>query len=374
MKISRLKYLEANHHYVPIKFLIITLLCISPDIFVAKSQTSTYSNEFLNIGVDAGSLSQGNSVVSSVDGIYAGYYNPSGLVGQKTPMEISAMHTNYFSGMAQYDYIGFGYKGNDSLSIGLSLVRFGVDDIPNTLNLVDPNGNVNYDRISYFSVADYALFLTLAKISKIRNLAWGASVKIIYRKQGEFASAYGFGFDLGVKYFNKSWKFGAILRDATSTFNIWIFNEELFKEAFITTNNEMPSNSLELTLPKLIIGTAKEFKFSDKILLLTEIDLDMHFDGEHHSLIKAKPLSIDPHLGIQLSYLQNVFIRAGIDKFQLIDDFDKNNKLIFQPSLGIGFSFYNFSLDYALTDVGDLTIAPVSHIFSLKYDFGKIHK
>jgi hypothetical protein len=274
--------------------------------------------------------------------------------------------------MAQFDYIGFGYKANDSLSLGVSIIRFGVDDIPNTLNLVDPNGNVNYDRVSYFSVADYAFLFSLAKKSKIQNLVWGANLKIIYRKQGEFARAYGFGFDFGAKYFIKTWKFGAILKDATSTFNMWIFNEELFKETYITTNNEIPTNSLELTLPKLIIGTAKEFKFSDKIYLLAEMDFDFNFDGEHHSLIKAKPLSIDPHLGFQMSYLQNVFVRAGVDKFQVIDDFDKNNKLILQPSLGIGFRFYNFSLDYALTDVGDLTIAPVSHIFSIKYAFGKI--
>ena len=46
-------------------------------------------------------------------------------------------------------------------------IRFGVDDIPNTLNLVDADGNVNYDRITYFSVADYALLLSLAKKSKL---------------------------------------------------------------------------------------------------------------------------------------------------------------------------------------------------------------
>ena len=115
------------------------------------------------------------------------------------------------------------------------------------------------------------------------------------------------------------------------------------------------------------MGFGRVFKFNQKLTLLAEIDCDVYFDGEHHSLIKAKPLSIDPHIGLQISYLKNVFLRVGVDRFQLAEDFDKSNKLSFQPSIGLGFSLFNFSLDYALTDVGDMTIAPISHIFSLKY-------
>jgi hypothetical protein len=88
-------------------------------------------------------------------------------------------------------------------------------------------------------------------------------------------------------------------------------------------------------------------------------------------LISSNLVNLDPHLGIQFSYLRNIHLRAGIDKFQLIEDFDNTNKLMFQTSLGIGFYIYRFSLDYALTDVGDFSVAPISHIFSLKYNFGK---
>lgn len=334
-------------------------------------QSVTYSNEYLNIGIDAASLAKGNAVIATIEGACAAYWNPAGLVYMKNTFEASLMHANYFSGLAQYDFLGFSYKISDSLMLGISAIRFGVDDIPNTLNLLDANGNVNYDRISYFSVADYALFLSLGRKSKFSGLSWGASVKLIYRKQGEFASAYGFGFDLGAQYAYNKWRFGASLRDATSTFNMWIFNNNLYEEIFNATGNELPSNSLELTLPKLLVGFGRFFKFNQKLMLLAEIDLDLHFDGEHHSLIKAKPLSVDPHMGLQISYMKNVFLRIGIDRFQVSADFDNSKKISLQPSLGIGFSLYNFSLDYALTDVGDMTIAPASHIFSLKYAFGK---
>ena len=35
----------------------------------------------------------------------------------------------------------------------------------------------------------------------------------------------GFGFDLGMQYeLSENWRFASVLRDATSTFNAWIFN------------------------------------------------------------------------------------------------------------------------------------------------------
>jgi len=365
---TRFTYLKNNYHF-RWKYLIscIAFLCLSSNV---QSQFVSYSNEFLNIGVDATSLARGNSVIATTSGACSGYWNPAGLVNMQRKFEVSLMHANYFSGLAQYDYLGFSYKASDSLALGISIIRFGVDDIPNTLNLVDADGNVNYDRITYFSVVDYALLLSLGKISKLQGLSWGASVKLVYRKQGDFASAYGFGFDAGAQYRLGKWRFGLSLRDATSTFNLWVFKKELFEEVFIATGNEVPSNSLELTSPKLLAGFAREFKFNEKLTLLAEVDFDLHFDGEHHSLIKGKPLSLDPHFGLEFSYLRNVFVRAGIDRLQLIEDFDETNKLVMQPSIGLGFSLFNFSLDYALTDVGDMTIAPVSHIFSLKYVFG----
>ncbi len=332
-----------------------------------KGQFATYSNEFLNIGVDASSMAKGNAVTASVSGVYSSYWNAAGLVNTSQKLELAIMHANYFSGLAQYDYFGAAYKLSDSLSLGVSAIRFGVDNIPNTLNLIDANGNVNYDRISYFSVADYAFLFSLGRKSKIVNLNWGASVKIIYRQQGDFASAYGFGFDVGAQYKLNKWLFGANLRDATSTFNIWIFDTEKFDKVFEQTSNKIPDNSLELSSPKLIAGVAREFELNNKINLMAELDMDLYFDGEHHSLIKAKPISLDAYIGLEIRYLRNVYLRAGVNRFQIYEDFDNENKFTFQPNIGLGISFFNFSLDYALTDVGDMTIAPVSHIFSLKY-------
>lgn len=349
---------------------IIGILLLVGFSFEMKGQFAKYSNEFLNIGVDAGSFALGKSVVANTNGVCAGYWNPAGIIRMDNKMETSLMHSNYYSGLAQYDYAGFAYKTNDSLALGLSFIRFGVDDIPNTLDLIDSEGNVNYDRISYFSVADYSLLLSFSKKSKLKSLLWGGSLKLIYRQQGDFANAYGFGFDIGSQYFLDKWKFGAVFRDATSTFNVWIFNKEKFESAFVETGNEIPENSLELTAPKLLLGCARDFVFNKKISLLAELNFDVNFDGEHNSIIAFQPISVDPHLGIELKYLNNIYLRAGVNQLQQVEDFGNSNKLYMQSSIGVGFSLFNLSLDYALTDVGDMSVTPVSHIFSIKYSFG----
>ena len=79
-------------------------------------------------------------------------------------------------------------------------MRFGTDNIANTLNLFDANGAIDYSRISFFSVADYAFFASYArKMSWLPGLRVGGSVKVIYRNVGSFANGWGFGFDIGAQ-------------------------------------------------------------------------------------------------------------------------------------------------------------------------------
>ena len=70
----------------------------------------------------------------------------------KSNLQLGLMHSEYFAGIAKYDYGAIASR-LDSQSVGaLSIVRFGVDNIPNTTQLVDANGNVDYDKISTFKI------------------------------------------------------------------------------------------------------------------------------------------------------------------------------------------------------------------------------
>ena len=82
---------------------------------VTFSQVAKYSNEFLNVGVGARALSMANANVASVNDVTAGYWNPSGLLLQKSNLQVGLMHAEYFAGIAKYDYFGAS-KRIDSIS------------------------------------------------------------------------------------------------------------------------------------------------------------------------------------------------------------------------------------------------------------------
>jgi hypothetical protein len=333
------------------------------------AEVPKYSNEFLAIGVGARAFGMSHSVVASTRDVTAGYWNPAGLLGIEKDVDIGLMHAEYFAGIAKYDYAGFAIR-IDSRSVGsLSIIRFGVDDIPNTLELMDHNGNIRYDRITAFSAADYGFLFSYARSTRIEGMSLGGNAKLIYRRTGDFARAWGFGFDLGVQYRVRLWHFGANARDVTSTFNAWSFNTEDLEEVFQATGNEIPSNSLELTMPRLILGAARSFRLHDKFNMLAELNTDVTFDGKRHVLASTSFLSIDPHLGLEFDYNRLVFLRLGIGNIQLIPDFEKQKSFDFQPSLGLGIHWRNFTVDYALTDISDQSIALYSNIFSLKFNF-----
>jgi hypothetical protein len=241
--------------------------------------------------------------------------------------------------------------------------------------LIDANGNVNYDRITTFSAIDWGFLVSYAKTTKIPGLRLGGSAKIIRRKVGDFAGAWGFGLDAGAQYDYKKWKFAAMARDITTTFNAWSFNlSEEMKQTFVATGNKIPENSVEITLPKLLLGGARKFDFSQKISLLAELNVDATFDGKRNVLIKSKPISMDPHFGLEASYMNIVFLRAGVGNYQAYTNAFGSKVRTFQPNIGVGVKIKMVTIDYALTDIGDQSVALYSNVFSLKVDLNKKQK
>lgn len=336
------------------------------------TQALKYSNEFLNIGVGARALGMSNSYVTSVNDVTGGYWNPAGLLGIGNQHQVALMHSEFFAGIAKYDYGAYATRLDSASVLGITLIRFGVDDIPNTTELINANGNIDYNRITTFSATDFAFLVSYAKTLKIPGLRLGANAKIIRRRLGNFAGSWGFGLDAGAQYDYKKWKFAAMARDVTSTFNAWTYNlSEETKAVFMATGNEIPENSVEIALPELLVGGARKFDFSPKIALLTELNLDATFDGKRNVLIKSKALNMDPHLGIEISYMNLVFLRAGIGNYQSYTDVVGKKIKTFQPNIGLGIRIKSVTIDYALTDIGDQSVALYSNVFSIKVDLNK---
>ena len=337
---------------------------------IIKAQAlRNYSNEFLAIGVDAAALGMSKSVVASTNDVNSGYWNPAGLVNIKD-YQGSLMHSSYFAGIANYNYAAFAMPIDKRSALGVSIIRFGVDDILNTTELIDSQGNIDFNRISLFSAADYALTISYARNLILKDVYFGMNAKIVRRTIGDFANSWGVGLDAGIQYEKGNWKFGLMLRDISTTFNIWTIDTDAFatiQNAIPGQNQELPE-ATEITKPKIQFGLARSFRLGRFFNLLTEADLNMRF-AKTNDLISTSIASIDPALGFQLDYDEFVFLRAGIGNFQNTIEFDGSKNLSLQPNFGVGFLYNGIQIDYALTNIGSLGNALFSNIFSVKIDY-----
>jgi Type IX secretion system protein PorV len=320
------------------KTIAILLLFIS--LLTHAQAVRKYSNEFMNIGVDAAALGMSNAVTAMTGDVNSGYWNPAGLLTIENS-EAALMHASYFANIAQYDYAGYAKKIDDRSAWGVSLIRFGVDDILNTTQLIDSEGNIDYNRISLFSTADYGLTFSYARRpTLIEGLRYGVNAKVIRRIIGDFANSWGFGFDFGLQYEKDDWHYGLMLRDITTTYNVWAIDEDKYnaiKDA-VAGQNQEPPESTEITLPKAQLGIAKKFEFHYDYTLLAAVNLNMQF-ARTNDVIASDMVSIDPALGFEFGYTDLVFLRAGVGNFQNVEQIDGSKKVNFQPNIGLGFKY-----------------------------------
>ncbi|TWI79092.1 hypothetical protein IQ13_3490 [Lacibacter cauensis] len=355
---------------------VILLCCVKP-----FAQIRIYSNEFLNIGAGSRAFGMGSAQVASVNDATAGYWNPAGLTGVQNDPSLSLMHAEYFAGIGKYDFGALAIPvANNKRTVGLSFLRFAVDDIPNTLYLIEPDGSVNYANIRSFSSADYAVILSVAqKLKETANkqMSIGVNAKVIHRNVGTFARAWGFGLDLGFQMKGKNWSFGAAARDITTTFNAWSFSfTEREKEVLFLTNNEIPVKSTELTAPRLVVGGAYDFKFRKNVTLKAEANLDFTFDGQRNTVISSDVINADPRIGVELNLKDVFFLRGGVFNFQKTyadgDTLNQKKVWIYQPGAGAGFKLGTaFYVDYAFTNLANQSNPLYTHIVSLRLDLLK---
>jgi hypothetical protein len=359
---------------------VLCVLCAQHSI----AQKRIYVNEYLNIGVGARGLAMSNAQAASVGDVTSGYWNPAGLMNVKQDYQAGLMHAEYFSGNAKYDYgsVAMPLK-NKNRVVGLSVMRFAIDDIPNTIDYVQPDGSFDESKLKSMTAGDYAVLLSYAQGLKLfKNnediqTTVGGNAKIIYRHLGDMANAWGVGIDVGIQARYKDWRLGVMAKDITTTYTSWSFNlSERDKEVFQQTGNEIPIKSYEVMLPRLNFGAARYFMPSDnKFQFLAEVNLDLTTDGKRNTLISSKAVSIDPRLGLEGSYKNMIFLRGGVGNFQrVLDDADTTNTkkiMLFQPSVGLGLKIKGFMVDYAFTSLLTQSNPLYTHIISLRIDINR---
>ena len=163
----------------------LVVLCISgilttfvPDQLVAQ-KVAKYGADFLAGGVGGRALGMGGTHAGIVRDVSAVYWNPAGLAGIEYP-EIAYMHAERFAGIISFDYAGGAIPLSKTSTVGIAIIRSGVDDIPNTLNAWDAERNQPKPNpenfIERFSAADYAFMLTYAR-SISKDLSVGGNRK-----------------------------------------------------------------------------------------------------------------------------------------------------------------------------------------------------
>jgi hypothetical protein len=364
-------------------FLLILIGCSLTSI---NAQQRKYVNDYLNLGVGGRGTGMSGAQIASVNDVTSAFWNPAGISYVTSDLQVGLMHSEYFSGIAKYDYLGTAFPmKNKKGVIGLSLIRYAIDDIPYTLDLIQRDGTVDYTKIKAISSQDYAGLISFAQPLKLKHFAGredadirvGGNLKIIHRSIGSMANAWGAGLDIGAQAKIGRWKLGAVIKDFTTTYTLWSFSfTENEKRILRQTGNDIVSKSAEMATPRIILGAGRNFPLSKKMSLLAELNTDITTDGKRYgNLINVKPFSVDPRIGAELSYKKLLYLRAGLGNFQrVLNDNDTSNTkktTLFQPTLGLGVKIKHFAIDYSFSSLNIQSSALYSHFISLRIDINK---
>ena len=331
------------------KRLFLLFFALSTLVITTEAQVvfSKYAGEFLAVGVGGRASAMGGAQSAAVRDVTAGYWNPAGLAFIDYP-QIALMHEEHFGNLINYNYASVAIPYGKEMRFGVSLIRLGVDGIPDTrealidgvtkeviYDITNPRARLDPSRITEFNNTDYALYLTFAK-RHTDKFYFGANAKLIRRDIAEFG-ATGIGFDVGAVYmpYNNLY-FGANIQDVTTTLIAWDTGRQ------------------ELISPTLKIGTAYSLEILGGVLT-PAVDFDVKFEGrEFASNFNIGPVSFDHHFGLEFNFQDLVAIRGGYN--------DVN-----QFTMGAGLKLPKLNIDYSFMRMNSSEIErlPDSHRISL---------
>jgi len=328
----------------------ISLALLSPQ---AKAQDVVkYGADFLAGGVGGRALGMGGAFVGHANDVTSGYWNAAGLQALTYP-QAAYMHAERFGGIVSFDYGAAAFPLTARSTVGISFFRSGVDNIANTLAAFNPDTGLPRPNpenfITFFSAADYGFYLSYAR--RLRgNLSVGVTGKIIRRSIGDFASAWGYSFDVGAQYKIGRVQFGLNLQDATSMIQSWSVNQSQFAEFEETFGETAPQGGTEMVLPVARLGAATNIPFTEDIGFTLGMDVDLAFDGQQAYAFNTGEISFHPRLGGEVTYKGLVALRGGISNVTTSDRYGTQ----LTPTVGAGLNISQVSVDYGFGDFGGL--------------------
>jgi hypothetical protein len=337
-------------------FFAVLLLVVSCVTTLADGpKVAKYAGEFIAIGVGGRALGMGGAYVALANDVTAGYWNPAGLSLVTYP-EITLMHDERFAGLVNYDYGAVAFPSGTKASIGFSVIRLGVDGIPDTrealvdastsdllkiYDIYNPNARIDPSRVTYFNSADWAFYFTYAKQLN-QDLSYGVNLKIIRRDMGS-NSATGIGFDVGGRMLlTEKLVLGVNLQDITTTLIAW------------------DTRTKELISPTAKIGGAYFIDlFGGQIA--PAMDFDVRFENRRYaSTAHVGPISADLHAGLEYEFKNIVAVRVGYTDVK-------------QLTLGAGVHLPKLDIDYSFAKFDSEGQLGNTHRISLKLTLSEEH-
>jgi len=341
------------------RFLLLITFCLIVPVNYVKdalgAEFAKYAGEFLSTGVGARALGMGGAFVGIADDGTAGYWNPAGLSLIKN-LQVVLMHSSRFAGEVAFDYMSASIPYKQHSSLGISLIRLGIDQIPDTRNALldygldgipdtgdfgegngelDAGERLDPNLINWFSNTDYAFFVSYAR-QRTERFSYGGNVKIIRRGIGE-NSAFGLGFDIGVLYsYSQRISFGVNVMDIPWTFIAW------------------DTGRREYIAPTVKAGIAGTFSIpAIQGILKPAVDIDIRFENRKFaSRLDIGRMSFDPRLGVEIEIRSKVFLRAGYDDIKRF-------------TVGAGISLSVFHFDYSFSSFDNVEELGNTHRISL---------
>jgi hypothetical protein len=329
-------------------------------VAAASAWAVNYTNDVLEIGVGARALGMGGSYVALADDSTATYWNPAGLtsikhmevaiVQQGTENAPAALGTNDVG--SQYFFMSGGMTLPKIGSLGVAVMRFGVDGIPQIPATV--NGQVPCstcpppNQIGTFGTQDVAVLLSYAKtvhpavdLGLTAKILTGGTSGLVADATtgitGNYSYNY-FGLDLGVIV-----KFG-VLTSALEGLNLGVNLQDLANSGVKWNTSTSPDESVPMNAKS---GLAYSLPFDflkdnhSKFTLTTDID------PKYSTLV---------HYGAEIWYKDTLAFRAGMRQFT-------SGQQANEASFGASFRLFSIiQVDYAYIDY---ELTPIQYISML---------
>jgi hypothetical protein len=325
------------------KFVVICLLLSSSVINAGdRSKYGTSAAPELLIPVGSIGTSLSGSMISSITGVEAMYWNPAGLSVLESRTQILASHMKYIADIDINYFAGAVSLGEGIGVLGVSLKSLGFgEELVTTIE--NPEGTGETWAPTYLT----------ASLSYGRKMSdkimFGATVKVIY-EQVLTVSATGFAADFGLQYFagKSGLKFGVALKNFGPSMKFDGVALDQYYEPSGTPSGSSPEPR-RVTLQEFALPTTLEIGLSYDMPIgkKNNVQLSTTFQNNNFS-------SDEYRLGLEYNYNKNVYLRGAYTftpDYTAGDGLTSADQRLFGPSFGAGlrypFGNVNLGFDYA---------------------------